>query len=100
MPPPPPPADSLADDAAFLAEATGQEQIDLEQVIAAKAAEDDAFIGKCIADFQTAALNATEAEEVDDLFEELEESTDGRLSVAARQQAEAIRSENVDRLTK
>lgn len=98
MPPPPPPADTLADDAAFLAETTDPNQLDLEETIAAKAREDAEFIGEAVAKFQTAALNATDAEEVETLFVKFEEETDGRLGEDARQMAETVREANIERL--
>lgn len=100
MPPPPPPADaSLVADGAHLKAMTGQEQIDIKEAIAAKAAEDDAFIDKALARFQTAALNATDAEEVEELFVKFEEETDGRLSEDARVTAMTIMEANIARIS-
>jgi hypothetical protein len=99
MPPPPPPADTLADDAAFLAEATDPNQIDIEDAIALREREDAAFIGQAVARFQTAALNATDPEEVEELFVKLEEETDGRLSAEARQHVEVVREAALERLS-
>jgi hypothetical protein len=99
MPPPPPPADTLADDAAFLAEATEPNQIDIEDAIALREREDAEFIGQAVARFQTAALNATDPEEVEELFVKFEEETDGRLSAEARQHVEVVREAALERLS-
>lgn len=99
MPPPPPPADaSLAADGEHLKTMTGQEQIDLEQAIAAKAREDADFISQAVAKFQTAALNATDADELLNMFEGFEQQTDGRLSEEARAMAQTIYDANMGRL--
>lgn len=100
MPAPPTLAEdaSLNEDAAFLSQATDP-QIDIEAAIEAAKQADAEFIGGAIAKFQTAALNASDADEVEALFTRFEEETDGRLSEEARAMACDIMEANVARLT-